>query len=293
MKALPTVVEIVLESGGDIDGSRLSEIVEAMIERDARATATHDVELGQIVLRAADEKHLLALVTVLSAKVGDKLVAGSPQVTYREAFSDATEADYTHKMHLGPTYQFGRVIIRFEPAQGRGIGFVNAIKPGDLPFDYISAVEQGILEAAATGFLIGAPLTDFTATLVGAAYHDIDSSVRAFKMAARGAIKEAAATAGIKILEPVMQIAVLTRPQWRKVVENHLVRRRAALLESNDPTIVVATAPMAALFGVENDLIEIADGEAAVAMIFDSYGDVPPSTFNPDDTLPAAAALRA
>jgi len=293
MKALPTVVEIVLESGGDIDGSRLSEIVEAMIERDARATATHDVELGQIVLRAADEKHLLALVTVLSAKVGDKLVAGSPQVTYREAFSDATEADYTHKMHLGPTYQFGRVIIQFEPARGQGIRFVNAMKPGDLPSDYISAVEQGILEAAATGFLISAPLTDFTATLVGAAYHDIDSSVMAFNIAARGATKEAAATSGIKVLEPVMQIAVLTRPQWRKVVENHLIRRRAALLESNDPTIVVATAPMAALFGVENELTEITDGEAAVAMIFDSYADVPPSTFNPDDTFPAAAALRA
>lgn len=294
MPAAPTFVEIAVEPKSPFDRHVLREIVLGVIDQDARASSTEDAETGQVILRATDERHLRALVAAVSVRIGEKIVFGSPQVAYREAFERAAKADYAHKKHVGPAYQFGRVIMKIDPGpRGSGVHFSNAAEPENLPFEYVSAIEQGVFDVAATGIFMGFPIVDFTATLIDAAYHDIDSSAFAFRMAARGAVRLAGEMAGIKLLEPVMQVSILTRPHWREQVEQNLVRRRAIIRETSEQSIVLASVPLASLFGFEDELMELTGGEASVAMLWDRYTEMPSTPTDPDDTIPAAAAFRA
>ena len=223
---------------------------------------------------------------------------GAPQVAYRESLAKPAETDYTHKKHTGPSYQFGRVKVRVVPGErGSGVQFFDEIKGGNIPREYIPSVEKGTRETAEMGSLIGFPIIDFEIHLTDGAYHDIDSSALAFEIAGRGAMREAAQKSGIKLLEPIMKVEVVTPEEYLGDVIGVLsINRRAELQGTNSQgsaQVVTAIAPMAQLFGLERELKSLSEGEAVVDIAWDRYELVELSGTDPDDTYPAAAALRA
>ena len=292
----PFVIEIAVEPRSRKDRAALSGALHRLLERNPSLEATEDEECGQTVLRAGDECQLSAAIDQLQLDTGRPINVGAPQVAYRESLAKKIDVDYTHKKQSGGSGQFGRIKFTVEPGErGQGVVFKDEVKGGNLPKEYISSVEKGIREIAATGSLLGFPIIDFTATLYDGAYHDVDSSALAFELTGRAGMREAAQKAGIKLLEPIMRVVVLTPDRWLDDVVAGLSARRAEVQTPSEGRIrvVIALAPMAQLFGYDAALAFTSQGEARSAMILDHYGEVPPSAVFPDDTFPAAAALRA
>jgi elongation factor G len=289
-------VEIAIEPRNRVDRPALTSALTSLLKRDPALGALDDGETGRIVIRGTDESQLGSAVERLRRDVGLPLDVGAPQASYRESLAKKVDVDYTHKKQSGGSGQFGRIKFTVEPGKcGQGVIFKNEVKGGNVPEEYIPSVEKGIREIAATGSLTGFPIIDFTATLYDGAYHDLDSSVLAFEITGRGGMREAALRAGIKLLEPIMKVVVLTPNRWLDRIVAGLSDRRAELeyQSKGDLCIVVALAPMAQLFGYEAALVSASEDEARSTMLIDHYGEVPPGILFPDDTFPAAAALRA
>ena len=289
-------VEIAVEPSNRIDRIALTSALGALLEQDPAIVAVDNDETGQIVIRAMDESQLEAAVERLRQHVSLPLDVGAPQVAYRESLVKKVDVDYTHKKQSGGSGQFGRIKLTVEPGKrGQGVIFNNGINGSNIPKEYIPSVEKGVRAAAATGSLIGFPIIDFTATLYDGAYHDVDSSALAFEAAGRGGMREAAQQAGVKLLEPIMKVVVLTPDRWLSRIVAGLSDRCGELEHQGkgDLCVVVALAPMAQLFGYGVALASESEGEARSAMLLDHFREVPPSTFSPDDKFPAAAALRA
>ena len=204
---------------------------------------------------------------------------GAPQVAYRETLSKEAEIDYTHKKQSGGAGQFARLKIVVSPAEpGEGYEFISEIVGGNIPKEYIPGVSKGIASIKETGALAGFPIIDFKVRLVDGAYHDVDSSVMAFEIAARAAFREVCKDAGIKLLEPMMSVEVVTPEEYLGDIIGDLNSRRGQVsgTESRGSASVInSMVPLANMFGYVNNLRSMSQGRAVFTMQFDHYQEVP------------------
>ena len=273
------VIEIAIEPKSKNDQEKLGVALQRLAAEDPSFRVFTDEESGQTIIAGMGELHLDILVDRMRREFKVEANVGQPQVAYRETIGAAYEIDYTHKKQTGGTGQFARVKIQFEPAEpGEGYAFESKIVGGSVPKEYVPGVEKGLNSVRESGMLAGFPLIDFKATLVDGAYHDVDSSVLAFEIAARAAIKEAKSNLKMKLLEPVMKVEVVTPDEYTGSVIGDLNSRRGQIRDQEmrgNATVVNAFVPLANMFGYVNNLRSATQGRAQFTMQFDHYEPVP------------------
>ncbi|HAJ46852.1 MAG TPA: elongation factor G, partial [Alphaproteobacteria bacterium] len=240
-----------------------------------------DSESGQTILKGMGELHLEIKVDILRRTYKVEANIGAPQVAYRETLTKTVEIDYTHKKQTGGSGQFARVKIVFEPQEaGKGYEFTNEIVGGAVPREYVPGVEKGLAAQKEQGVLAGFPLIDFKASLVDGAYHEVDSNVLTFEIAARAAFRELKEKKAVKLLEPIMKVEVVTPEDWVGSVIGDLNSRRGQIQGQDmrgNATVINAMVPLANMFGYVNTLRSMTQGRASYSMVFDHYEQVPNS----------------
>ncbi len=225
------------------------------------------------------ELHLEILVDRMKREFKVDANVGAPQVAYRESLAKQVEITYTHKKQSGGSGQFAEVKVSLKPGErGEGITFIDEVKGGNIPREYIPSVEKGMREAAESGSLIGFPIIDFEIRLTDGKYHDVDSSALAFEICARGAMREAAQKSGIKLLEPMMKVEVVTPEDYLGDVIGDLNSRRGQIQGTDsrgNAQVVEAMVPLANMFGYVNELRSFSQGRAQYTMQFSHYDEVP------------------
>ena len=273
------VIEVAVEPKTKADQEKMAIALNRLAQEDPSFRVTTDHESGQTIIKGMGELHLEIIVDRMRREFKVEANVGAPQVAYREALARKVEVDYTHKKQTGGAGQFGRVKLVVEPGErGSGIVFVDEVKGGNVPKEYIPAVEKGIREVAESGALIGFPIIDFKATLVDGAYHDVDSSALAFEITGRGAMREAAQKAGIKLLEPMMKVEVVTPEDFMGDVIGDLNSRRGQIQGTDtrgNAQVIEALVPLANMFGYVNQLRSMTQGRAQYTMQFSHYEEVP------------------
>jgi len=273
------VIEISVEPKTKVDQEKLGVGLQRLAAEDPSFRVTTDHESGQTIMAGMGELHLDILVDRLKREFGVEANIGQPQVAYRETLKAPIDIDYTHKKQSGGSGQFGRVKIRFTPSEpGEGITFESTIVGGNVPKEYIPGVEKGLRTMAESGLLAGFPVIDFHAELYDGAYHDVDSSVMAFEIAARAAFREIAKEGGIKLLEPIMKVEVVTPEDYMGDVIGDLNSRRGLISGTEIrgvTTAVNAMVPLANMFGYVSNLRGMSQGRAQFTMTFDHYETTP------------------
>jgi elongation factor G len=277
------VISVAIEPRTKSDQERLSTAIQRLAEEDPTFQVRTDEETGQTIISGMGELHLDVLVDRMRREFRVEANVGRPQVAYRETIRKRVEkVDYTHKKQTGGSGQFARVSIDLEPSGGDGGGyeFVNAITGGRIPREYIPSVDTGCQEAMEFGVLAGYPLVDVKVTLRDGAYHEVDSSELAFKIAGSMAFKEAARRAGPVLMEPIMAVEVTTPDSFMGEVIGDLNSRRGhiqAMEERSGARVIQALVPLSEMFGYVGDLRSKTQGRASYSMQFDSYAEVPKS----------------
>jgi len=274
------VIEQAIEPKTKSDQEKLSTAIQRLAEEDPTFRVHTDDETGQTIIAGMGELHLEVLIDRMKREFKVEANIGKPQVAYRETLRRPVEkVEYTHKKQSGGSGQYGRVIINLEPQEaGTGYEFVNAVTGGRIPKEYIPAVDAGVKEAMQFGVLAGYPVEDIKVTLVDGAYHDVDSSELAFKIAGSMAFKEAARKADPAILEPLMAVEVTTPEDYLGTVIGDLNSRRGhiqSMDELHGNRVVRALVPLSEMFGYVGDLRSKTSGQASYSMEFDSYGETP------------------
>ncbi len=277
------VIHVAIEPKTKGDQEKLGTAIQRLAEEDPTFHVRTDEETGQTIIGGMGELHLEILVDRMKREFKVEANVGKPQVAYRETLRKAVDRyDYTHKKQTGGSGQFAKVQIAIEPlAVGEvpsGYEFVNKVTGGRIPKEYIPAVDEGAQEAMQTGPLAGYPLTDVRVTLLDGAYHDVDSSELAFKIAGIAAFKEAAKLASPALLEPMMSVEVVTPEDFMGEVIGDLNSRRGqiqAMDERSGARVVKALVPLSEMFGYVGDLRSKTQGRASYSMQFDSYAEVP------------------
>lgn len=273
------VISVAVEPKTKVDQEKMGIALNRLAQEDPSFRVASDEESGQTVISGMGELHLDILVDRMKREFNVECNVGAPQVAYRETFSREVDIDYTHKKQSGGSGQFGRVKMVITPGErGSGISFEDKIKGGNIPKEYIPGVEKGINEIAAMGALVGFPIIDFSVRLYDGAYHDVDSSVLAFEIAGRGAMRQAAKEAGINLLEPIMKVEVVTPEDYMGDVIGDMNSRRGQIqgTEARGPaTVINAFIPLANMFGYVNELRSFSQGRAQFSMQFDHYAEVP------------------
>jgi elongation factor G len=275
------VVHLSIEPKTKVDQEKLSVALQRLGEEDPTFQVRSDEETGQTVISGMGELHLEVIVDRLKREFKVEAAVGRPQVAYRETIRNHVEKiEGKFIRQTGGSGQYGVVYIDLEPAPGEGFDFINKIKGGSVPSEFIPAVEKGIEEALESGVKAGYPMVDVRATLTDGKYHDTDSSEIAFKIAGSLALKEAARRAKPVLLEPVMAVEVVTPQEFIGDVIGDLSRRRGHV-EGQEPrgnaVAVKASVPLAAMFGYATDLRSSTQGRANYTMQFDRYEEVPGS----------------
>jgi len=277
------VINVAIEPKTKSDQEKLGTAIQRLAEEDPTFQVRTDEETGQTIIAGMGELHLEVLVDRMRREFKVEANIGRPQVAYRETVRRlAAKVEYTHKKQTGGSGQFGRVIINLEPTGGDGGGyeFENKVTGGRIPREYIPSVDAGCQEAAEFGVLAGFPMVDIKVTLLDGAYHEVDSSELAFKIAGSMAFKKAAALANPVLLEPVMGVEVTTPDDYMGEVIGDLNSRRGqiqAMEERTGARVVKALVPLSEMFGYVGDLRSKTQGRANYSMQFDSYSEVPPS----------------
>lgn len=276
------VIEQAIEPKSKSDQEKLSTAIQRLAEEDPTFRVHTDEETGQTIIAGMGELHLEVLIDRMKREFKVEANIGKPQVAYRETLRRKVEkVEYTHKKQSGGSGQYGRVIIDLEPGEaGTGLEFVNAITGGRIPREYIPAVEAGVKDAMQFGVLAGYPVEDIKVTLVDGAYHDVDSSELAFKIAGSMAFKEAARKADPALLEPLMAVEVTTPEEYLGTVIGDLNARRGhiqSMDELHGNRVVRALVPLSEMFGYVGDLRSKTSGQASYSMEFHSYGETPKS----------------
>ncbi|HET6538010.1 MAG TPA: elongation factor G [Sphingopyxis sp.] len=275
------VIELSVEPKTKADQERMGIALNRLAAEDPSFRVSTDHESGQTIIKGMGELHLDILVDRMRREFKVDAHVGAPQVAYRESLAKAVEVDYTHKKQSGGSGQFGRVKVQVAPGErGSGVTFSDEIKGGNIPREYIPAVEKGFRESADNGHMIGFPIIDFEIKLVDGAYHDVDSSALAFEIAGRAAMREVAAKAGIKLLEPVMKVEVVTPDEYMGDVIGDLNSRRGQIQGTDsrgNAQAVDALVPLANMFGYVNQLRSFTQGRAQYSMQFSHYDEVPAS----------------
>ena len=273
------VIEIAIEPKSKADQEKLGVALQKLAAEDPTFRVSTDQESGQTILKGMGELHLDIKVDILKRTYKVEANIGAPQVAYRETLGRRTEIDYTHKKQTGGSGQFARIKLVFEPNEaGGGYQFESKVVGGAVPKEFIPGVEKGLASVKDNGLLAGFPVIDFKATLIDGAYHDVDSSVMAFEIAARAAFRELRERGAPKLLEPIMKVEVTTPEEYVGDVIGDLNSRRGHIQGSDqrgNAQVVIAMAPMANMFGYVNTLRGMTQGRAAFHMEFDHYEAVP------------------
>jgi len=273
------VIEVAVEPKTKADQEKMGVALNRLAAEDPSFRVSSDSESGQTIIKGMGELHLEIIVDRMKREFKVEANVGAPQVAYRETFTRKAEVDYVHKKQTGGSGQFARIKIRVEPMEpGSGVVFENAVVGGTVPREYVPAVEKGIRATAEGGVLAGFPVIDFKATLYDGAYHDVDSSALAFEIAARAAFREIGPKGGIKLLEPIMKVEVVTPEDFVGDVMGDLSSRRGNLTGSEprgNATVINAMVPLANMFGYVNNLRSMTQGRANYTMTFDHYAQVP------------------
>jgi elongation factor G len=275
------VIEIAIEPKSKADQEKLGVALGKMVAEDPSFTVFTDQESGQTIMKGMGELHLDIKVDILKRTYKVEANIGAPQVAYRESIGRKADIDYTHKKQTGGTGQFARVKIIFEPGEpGSGFVFESKIVGGTVPKEFIPGVQKGIESVKENGLLAGFPLIDFKATLYDGGYHDVDSSVLAFEIAARAAFKELREKGSPKLLEPIMKVEVVTPDEYLGDVIGDLNGRRGQIQgtdQRGNAQIITAFVPLANMFGYIGNLRGMSQGRAQFSMTYDHYEPVPPA----------------
>jgi elongation factor G len=273
------VIEQAIEPKSKADQERMGLALQKMAAEDPSFRVTTDPESGQTRIKGMGELHLDIKVDVLKRTHKVEGSVGAPQVAYRETLARATEVDYTHKKQTGGTGQFARVKLRLEPNEaGKGNEFASEIVGGVVPKEYIPGVEKGIKSVWESGVLIGFPMVDMKVVLFDGAYHEVDSSAIAFEIAARSAMREGTTKGGVKLLEPIMDVEVVTPGDFVGNVIGDINSRRGQIRSQEmrgNATVIRAYVPLANMFGYVSQLRSMSQGRASYTMQFAHYAEVP------------------
>ena len=273
------VIEIAVEPKTKGDQEKMSAGLARLAAEDPSFRVETDLESGQTIMKGMGELHLDILVDRLRREFKVEANIGAPQVAYRETISHEAEVDYTHKKQSGGSGQFARVKMVITPTvAGEGYSFESKIVGGSVPKEYIPGVEKGIKSVMDSGPLAGFPVIDFKVQLIDGAYHDVDSSVLAFEIAARAGMREGLKKAGAKLLEPVMKVEVVTPEEYTGGIIGDLTSRRGQVTGQDtrgNAVAINAFVPLANMFGYINTLRSMSSGRAQFTMQFDHYDPVP------------------
>jgi elongation factor G len=277
------VIQVAIEPKTKADQERLGTAIQKLAEEDPTFQVHNDEETGQTIIAGMGELHLEVLVDRMKREFKVEANIGKPQVAYRETIRKAvTKVEYTHKKQTGGSGQFARVVIDLEPLgkseDGATYEFENKVTGGRVPREYIPSIDQGAQEAMQYGILAGYPLVGIKVRLTDGAYHEVDSSEMAFKIAGSMAFKEAARKASPALLEPMMAVEVVTPEANMGDVIGDLNSRRGmiqAMEERGGARVVRALVPLSEMFGYVGDLRSRTQGRASYTMVFDSYAEVP------------------
>ena len=273
------VIELAVEPKTTADQEKMGMALSRLAAEDPSFRVSSDSETGQTVIKGMGELHLEIIVDRMKREFKVEANVGAPQVAYRETITKSTEIDYTHKKQSGGAGQFARVKIIFEPLEpGSGFQFESKIVGGSIPREYIPGVEKGLINISESGIVAGYPMIDYKATLVDGAFHDVDSSVLAFEIAAKAAFREGLPKAAPCLLEPIMKVEVVTPDEYMGDIIGDLNSRRGQM-QGMDPRgnaqVINACVPLAEMFGYVSTLRGLSQGRAQYTMIFSHYEQVP------------------
>ncbi len=273
------VIAVAIEPKTKADQEKLSESLGRLAEEDPTFQVESDDETGQTLIHGMGELHLEVIVDRLLREFSVDANVGKPQVAYRETIRERVEkVEGRFVRQTGGRGQYGHAVINLEPAPGEGFDFVNKIKGGRIPTEYIPSVEQGIEEALASGVKAGYPMVDVRAELIDGSFHDVDSSEMAFKIAGSMALQEGARRAKPVLLEPLMSVEVVTPEDFLGEVIGDLSRRRGKVQgqeQRGNALVVQAFVPLGEMFGYATDLRSSTQGRASYTMQFERYEEVP------------------
>ncbi len=273
------VIEVAIEPKTQADHEKMGMGLSRLVAEDPSLRVSTDEETNQTVLKGMGELHLEIIVDRLKREFQVEANIGAPQVAYRETITSKSEVDYTHKKQTGGAGQFARVNMIFEPTEpGKGFVFESKIVGGAVPKEYIPGVEKGLKRSMSSGVLAGYLMIDCKVTLVDGAYHDVDSSVMAFEIAAKAAFREAVPKAGPKLLEPLMKVEVVTPEEYMGDIIGDLNGRRgqvSGMEDRGNAKVINALVPLATMFGYVNNLRSMSQGRAQYTMLFAHYEQVP------------------
>jgi elongation factor G len=293
----PPLISVKVEPKTRLDETKLRQAVAELVGEDPRLSFAVDPESGENIIHGVCELQLDAVVGELMER-GIGVSAGAPLIAYLETLSGSTEVDYTLDTHANGRRQFARLTLKIEQnGNGAGNEFLVALVDDALPDEFIAGVERGINNTWQNGILIGFPMADTKVTLVHAVFHNTASSAKAFEIAARAAMKDGAEITGIVLLEPIMDVEVLTPVDCVSSIAADLDSRRAGACQretrDEDTIIIRAKVPLALLFGYVSSLRSLSGGRASHVKTFSHYEEVPQNIAPDPDAFPPAVGMRA
>ncbi len=274
------VIQLAIEPKTKVDQEKLGVAIHKLVNEDPTLKVSTDPETGQTILAGMGELHLEIIVERMQREFGVGANVGKPQVAYRETIRQTAEYDYTHKKQTGGSGQYARVKLRVEPFPGGEFEFVDEVKGGNIPKEFISAIEKGVKEALEGGILAGYAMSDIRVVAFDGAYHDVDSSEMAFKICSSICVKEACRKAKAVLLEPVMRVEVVVPDEYMGTVNGDLISRRGRLEGTEvmgGAQIIKALVPLSEMFGYATELRSRTQGRGAFTMHFGQYEEVPRS----------------
>src|SRR5579872_1204430 len=274
------VIQLAVEPKTKADQEKMGMAIAKLAQEDPTFRVNTDPETGQTILSGMGELHLEIIVDRMMREFGVAANVGKPQVAYRETIRQMAEFDYTHKKQTGGSGQYARTKLRVEPNPGKGYEFENEIKGGNIPKEFIPAVEKGVVEALEGGILAGFPMVDVKVSVFDGAYHEVDSSEMAFKICSSICVKEACRKAKPVLLEPVMAVEVVVPDEYMGTVNGDLISRRGQLegTEIQGTTQMIRVIlPLSEMFGYATELRSRTQGRGSFTMHFSRYEEVPKS----------------
>ena len=273
------VIELAVEPKTKADVEKMGLALSRLAMEDPSFKVSSDPDSGQTIIRGMGELHLEIIVDRLKREFKVECNVGEPQVAYRETITKSCDIEYTHKKQSGGAGQFAKVKIKFSPIEGyTGFEFENTVVGGNVPKEYIPGVEKGLRSAMDAGVIAGYPVTGVHCNLYDGAYHEVDSNVMCFEIAARAAFREGMRQADPKLLEPIMKVEVVTPEEYMGDIIGDLNSRRGlvnGMDQRANARVIDANVPLANMFGYVNTLRSLSQGRAQFTMVFDHYAEVP------------------
>ena len=273
------VIKIAVEPKTKVDQEKMGVALGRLAEEDPTFRVESDEETGQVLISGMGELHLDIIVDRMKREFGVEANVGNPQVSYRETIRQQAEAEHKYAKQSGGRGQYGHCYLRVEPQEaGKGYEFVDEVKGGVIPKEYIPAIEKGIKEAMQSGVLVGYPVVDVKVAVYDGSYHEVDSSEIAFKMAAIFAFKDACQKGNPVLLEPIMKVEVTTPEEYMGNIIGDLNAKRGQIdemTERGNAKVVLGRVPLAEMFGYATSLRSMSQGRASYVMEFSHYSEVP------------------